>query len=177
LPCVQGHNRDVTKIYLRPDQILTRILHEVPLLTSYCDQKATLFEYLAAINIKALTATKRNPKRKYEIRTGARVFVVASRWLPSWAVRQGMGCRPAGLMHAKVWPRAYVIGWAIRCGKEVPEPLLLHCQSSHLRWCAGDRYWQQLFGWHTGFSQADIVANCTGSWAFALTSLLLVSIS
>jgi len=70
-----------------------------------CNPETTPYKYLASIKIKATYATISNPKPRYEIRTGAGVFVVASRRFPSRALRRGMRYRPAGLMHAKVWPR------------------------------------------------------------------------
>jgi hypothetical protein len=67
------------------------------------DPEATPCKYLASIRIKGTAATITNPKAQYAIRTGAGVFVGAS--VRIWAARRGMRCRPAGLIHAKVWPR------------------------------------------------------------------------
>jgi hypothetical protein len=51
--------------------LLTAIFEAFPQTTrSYCDQEATLFEYLVATNIKALTATKRNPNPDTQLRLG-----------------------------------------------------------------------------------------------------------
>jgi hypothetical protein len=67
-----------------------------------CDLKVTLFEYLVAVQIKAIAATKMNFRLGYAALPG--LGDVASRWLISWAAHRGMDADQPGPMHAKVWP-------------------------------------------------------------------------